>query len=334
MRRRATSRFLSVLIVGACAFLVCQATAQELAKRLILKDGSYQLVTKYEVKGDRVRYLSAERNEWEEVPKDLVDWAATEQFEKDRAAGKSAPEAVELDKELEAERKAEELKTPQVAPGLRLPEEGGIMLLDTFQGQPELVELQQQGGQLNKNMKGNILRATINPIASAKQTIEIPGTHAKVQSHAALPAIYANVEQQDQSDNATTEPQMPVHNVQQPEEPWDRFRIVRLQAKGDKRIVGDIKIAVYGKVSQEQKLVPTTSEQLTGGWVKVTPTSPLTPGEYAVVEMLGKQGMNLYVWDFGVNPAAPANATATGMRPASSIPPPPPDQPKDLEKRK
>lgn len=328
------------LLLGALAFLVflpSAAHSQELAKRLILKDGSYQLATKWEVKGDRVRYYSAEREAWEEVPNSLVDWPATDKFEKDRAAGVPSPEAVELDKELEAEQKAEEAKTPEVAPGLRLTEDASVVLLDTYQAQPQLVELQQNGGELNKNMKGNILRAAINPIASAKQTVEVPGLHAKIQAHAALPAIYVNLAQQGEGSQGssgstldTDQPQQP-QQPQQPEEPWDRFKIVRLQPKQDKRIVGDIKIAVYGKVSQDQKLVPTTAERLTGRWVKVTPTAPLTPGEYAVVEMLGKEGMNLYVWDFGVNPSAPANTGAWKPDPAKVAPPP--DKPKDLGKR-
>jgi hypothetical protein len=326
---RQLHRIQIALLAGITLFLLMAfpASAQQLAKRLILKDGSYQLATKYEVKGERVRYLSAERNEWEEVPNSMVDWAATEQYEKDRAAGKPAPEAVALDKELEAERQADEARSPHVAPGLRLPDDGGIILLDTFQSQPQLVELQQNSGELNKNVKGNILRATINPIASARQTIELPGLHAKVQAHATVPAIYVNVGQQDQLDKAL----QVAEKSKEQELSWDRFRIVLLQGKQGKRVVGNVKIAIYGKVSQEQKFVPTTAAKLTGGWVKVTPSSDLDPGEYAVVELLGKEGMNLYVWDFGVNPSAGANATAWKPDPSASTPQP--DKPKELEKR-
>ena len=340
-RRLVTGWLLGAAVLVAGLVTSCHtASAQDLAKRLILKDGTYQLATKWEIQGDRVHYYSAEREDWEDVPDSLVDWVATDKYEKDREAGAPAPEAVQLDKELEAERQAEEAKNPQVAPGLRLPDDGGVMLLDTYQGQPQLVELQQSGGDVNKNMKGNILRAAINPIASSKQTIEVPGAHAKIQSHAALPAIYVNVEQQNDLDHATTAddykgppPEAKSNSSakdQRSEEAWDRFKIVRMQSKGDKRIAGDIKIAVYGKVSQEAKYVPTTVEQLTGGWVKVTPKSPLDPGEYAVVELLGKEGMNLFVWDFGMNPSAPANSGVVMKAEPSAAQP---DKPKHLEPR-
>ena len=62
------------------------------AQKLVLKDGSYQLVRSYQVQGDRVRYFSLERNQWEEVPASLVDWRATEERNRQERA-KVLPES-------------------------------------------------------------------------------------------------------------------------------------------------------------------------------------------------------------------------------------------------
>jgi hypothetical protein len=314
LRWSRTSCLLGILFLSWLGFL----SAQELAKRLILKDGSFQSCTQYEIKGDRVRYLSAERGEWEELPKSLVDWPATEKYEKDRAAGASVPEARDLDQELEAERAEEALRSPEILPGLRLPKDGGVLLLDSFHEGAQLVPLEQNdSGHLDPDRKGNILRATVNPIAGNKQIIEIKGGHARVQSHVQTPTIYISLDSQDPEQAAL---------------PFDRFKIVRLQTKGDKRVVGDVKTAVYGKVSQESNFIPTTIARMKGDWVKLSPTANLENGEYAVVEMLGQEGMNLMVWDFGVNPNAGPNPTAWGAE-LNTAAPPQSAKPKELKKR-
>ncbi len=324
----------SVSLTICFLFLSAPAPAQQLAKRLILKDGSYQLITKYEVYGDRVHYFSAERNEWEDVPTSLIDWDATTKFEKDRATGSPVPEAIQLDREMATERAADEARSPEVAPGLRLPEDGEVYLLDTFQTEPELVELQENNAEVDRDTKHNILRAAIDPIASSKQIIELDGLHSKIQAHVSLPSIYVKFEEnteeqaaapQKKDSTASTHP-----GRQEAEEPWDRFRIVRLQPKQDRRILGNIKVAVYGKVTQQQDFVSAKIQQLTGGWAKITPASDLTSGEYALVEMMDKSQLSSAVWDFGINPSAPANAIVVkpqGAKPAVN-------HPKELQQRK
>ena len=296
MRPAGTFLYVSIVVVLLLSYPAVHAQS---TKRLILKDGSYQIATKWELKDDRVRFYSAERSDWEEIPETLVDWDATNQYERDRAAGKDTPEAIALDKELQEAKEEEESKSPHVAPGLRLPPEGGVYALDTYLTSPELLPLDQTSGEVNKHTTHNILRGVINPVGGSRHTIELPGPSSKVQVHASLPSVYINVD----SSAETTEDE----KTKGLELPWDRFRIVRAQVKGDKRIVGTLKTAVYGKSSQEQEMVPATAEQIGEGWVKLTPKAPLEAGEYAVVEMLGKQGMNSYVWDFGVHANAPAN---------------------------
>ncbi len=290
-------------LVLAVAFLipaltVSPAFAQARSKRLILKDGSYQAATKWEVKADRVRYFSAERYMWEELPNSMVDWAATTRFEQDLAAGRVKNEDQEPpDPSLDAP----EPEPPTVAPGLQLPDSSGIYLLDQFQGQPRLVEVVQNGSEVNQQRAKNILRSVINPIPSGPtQTVELRGVKATVQSHTLHPEFYINVNFDAHDDNSPAPP-LPAG--------FERFRIVRLEKKDkDKlRIVSNLKISLLGKVKERRDVVATKSEQLTKDWIKITALEPLLPGEYAVVELLSDQQMNLYVWDFGVDPKAPAN---------------------------
>jgi len=315
-----------LFLAAAFGLFPLGALAQTLAQRIILKDGTYQSVTKYEVHGDRVRYFSAERGEWEEVPNNLIDWDATKKFEEGRLAGGPSPEAAELDKELEAERKAVEARSPQVAPGLRLSDDGGVYILETFQNQAQLVEIQQSGSDLNTHVKSNILRAALNPLSGAKQTIELPESHAKVQSHTAVPTLYVNLDSGQGAPAAARGPDDPA-----PLPAAERYKIIRVETKGGKRIAGAVKIAVTGKMKTDERFIPVTATPMTGGWIKLTPVDPLPNGEYAVAEMLGKEGMNLYVWDFGVNPTAPANAFAIKSDEKDVIPKPNPQE--DLKKK-
>jgi hypothetical protein len=240
------------------------------------------------------------------VPSSLIDWDATNKFNSENPRGvnpnASAAEIQEADAEEKAERAVDEAKRPQVAPGLRLPDSGGVFLLDHYQNQPELVEISQNGGELNKQTGKNIIHAVINPIPTgSKESIELKGLHSQVQAHEERPAIYVDVVSDETNDEGNKASEL---NRQ------DRFKIVRVQQKKDARVVSNVKISLLGKVSNQEDIIPTTAEVVNGGeWLKLTPANPLTPGEYAVVEMLDPKTINMYVWDFGVDPNAPANAS-------------------------
>src|SRR5262249_4180366 len=151
----------------------------------------------------------------------------------------------------------------------------------------------------------NVLRATLNPFAGSKQSIELKGLRAEAQAHVSKPVIYLNVEP-DEAPDAGSDQSTKATATAQPVPPLpSRYRISRLARKKDSRVIGNLKIAFTGKLSQQQQLLPGTVELFSGAWVKLTPQQPLEPGEYAVVEMLSEKEINLYVWDFGVDPSAP-----------------------------
>ena len=145
--------------------------------RLILKDGTYQLVRQYTIAGDRVRYLSLERGDWEEMPADLVDWDATRKWERDHAtpttdqASPAMKEAEDIDKEEADERDTEKGPHARGGQGLELPDEDGVFALDTYQGTPELVELMPSDPQHEHEDPPR--REQLNPLQASKANLEL-----------------------------------------------------------------------------------------------------------------------------------------------------------------
>jgi len=292
--------------------------------RLILKDGSYQMVRDYQIVGDRVRYLSQERGEWEELPANLVDWDATHKWEKEHAdlveedASPAMKEAEDLDKEESQERNEQSARMPLVAEGLELPDEDGVFILDTFQGTPELVELISSDLSMNtKNRKGI---EVLNPLATQKASLELQGAHAKVHLHVNDPVIYLSLGVEDTTEPVLTHPitvdttgSKAVNGKHGAHSPQSGFVIVRVDERQAVRIVGAIKVGPSGNVSQDEDTIPTKVETMPGKrWLRVTPQQKLTIGEYALVEIISSSDINESVWDFRVDPRTGDNPGSIG----------------------
>jgi hypothetical protein len=293
--------------------------------RLILKDGTYQIVRQYQVVGDRVRYISVERGgDWEELPENLVDWEATRKWERDHANEMESPspamkEAEDIDKEEAAERDEQKARMPEVAKGLELPDEDGVFALDTFEGTPELVEL--LPNELGANAKTKHGLSTLNPLAGAKTTLELDGAHAKVHLHVNDAAIYLSLNANNNAEQVLSHP-MTV-NTGGAKDVASRkhgahsatsgFAIVHVDERRAVRIVGAIHMSPSGAVTQEENVIPTKVEVLPGKhWMRIQPEKTLLIGEYALVEIISASDINQSVWDFRVDPQLGDNAGSIG----------------------
>lgn len=283
--------------------------------RLYLKDGSYQVVLSYQVKGSLVVYRSAERaGQQEEIPLNLVDLEKTKSWEQSNDA--NAPRGPVLDPELAREEQDRASRVPEVAPNLHLPERESVLALDTFRGTPQLVPLTQTEGDLNRQTAHNLIRQTINPFAHAHQLVQIKGSRASAQMHVDTPEFYVRV---DSPNDDTADIPADAFKVDTngavskggSSSPNSRYVIVRCDVRQDVRIVSSFEINLFGSGQMQEDVVETNETLLPGGhWLKLVPKQPLLFGEYALIEIINDKELNLSVWDFGVHPTAPANQDA------------------------
>jgi len=308
--------------------------AQAAGQRLIMKDGSYQIITKYQIKGDRVRFFSAEREDWEEIPKELVDWKATAEWKLAHESDRKAPivvtnpndpgqvEAAKIDAEERAAREAELQRMPVVAPGLRLPDESGLWVLDTFNGQPELVHVTQSNGDLNRAYQHSVKPYDLGSERGSHELVQIDGYKAQVELHVNQPVFYMSLDRPKPPKGAPEPAQLSApmtvdtHGLSSvPDDkhahssPDSRYVILALKVGKNERTAtaGDMDAVLGGPTPTN--VIETEKQVLPGGyWMKITPKSPMLVSQYALVEILSPKDVNTDVWAFGVNPSANENS--------------------------
>ena len=271
-------------------------------KKLVLKDGTYQLVRSYERNGDRVRYYSVERSAWEEIPAAMVDWDATA---KAAAAEKSAEEA--LNQKVHLQEEANRIDTVmdvdaslQVAPGVFLPPGEGMFLIDG----KHITQLEQAGAAVRTDKK-QFLKQVLSPIpiVPSKRDVDIPGSHAKVRVSDSNVEFYLREAPPDPDRTS------PIVKSSRPGESGPEVELLHATVKGNKRQLESITALFGEQLEESRKTMSLQRWEIAPTVFRFTLGEPLPPGEYALAEIL-PDGLNLFVWDFGVDPASGTKPSA------------------------
>ena len=237
--------------------------------KLYLKDGDYHMVREYQVSGDRIRYYSTERGDWEEIPAELVDLAKTERERK--AKDERVSEETREEKEEAAAVRAEQREIASIPMDV-----GGY-----YKRGEEIKALKLADYQVVTDKKRKVLTVLSPvPLIPGKASVVIQGEHSNFRVDEDRPSFYMRLSKEE------------------------RFGIIKLAPKKNLRVVEDISIiAVAKQAYEEKKQMDTFQQQLAEGLYRVWPEKPLTAGEYALVEYTETTDQNdieLLVWDFAV----------------------------------
>jgi hypothetical protein len=215
-----------------------------------------------------VKYLSAERGEWEELPLELVDLNHTKQ----EVAATEATAKVEAkaDEEEDAAIRAERLEVASV------PQSAGAYYL--HDGKMEAIK--QAEVTIVSDKKRTVLKyLSPIPIVPGKSTAEIPGASAQFRITEVRPEFYFRLSESE------------------------GLAIVKLSPKKNVRAVEEISVLQIAEETTETRHeVPTFKRQFSDLLFKIWPEKPLEPGEYALLEFTDGK-VDPQVWDFSIGPA-------------------------------
>lgn len=255
-------------------------TALPRGQKLMLTDGSYQLVREYQISGDRLRYYSLDSSQWEEIPVSMVDWNATKKVADDEAQRDAALLAkVHKSEVAHAATPLDIDASLEVAPGVFLPPGANLFVYD---GKTTLLPMPQAETD-SKLSKGHLIEQVMVPIpiVPSRHSISIQGLHAKLRITQGQPEFYIRV-----------------IDTRQPE-----LVLIRAKLQKDSRHVEDLD-QIFDATNEKRDAIAMQRWDIAKGVFRFTLGQTLTPGEYAIAEMVRDEGAGLYMWDFGVDAAA------------------------------
>jgi hypothetical protein len=267
--------------------------ASETRKKLVLKDGTYQIVREYQRNGERVRYFSAERGDWEEIPAAMVDWEATANSE--TAAEKERTALLKTVHHEEIERTADmpmdvDASLP-VAPGIFLPPGEGMFVVEG-----KSVTLLNQVGADSRTDTKQRLKQVLSPIPiiPSKKNIEIPGAKSVRRINSEHPEFYLR-EAPPGPDEVSS-----IRRSSRPGETGPDIELIRLTVKSGKRRIESIRSLFGQQIAEDRNSIAIQRWDVAKGVYRFTLSQDLPAGEYAFAEIL-PDNLNYYVWDFGVD---------------------------------
>jgi hypothetical protein len=246
--------------------LVFPVILQAANLKLYMKDGGYQIVREYQVEGDRVKFYSVERSQWEEMPLALLDLKRTQ------AQSRTKQEEIEKQaKEISEEDAAARALRAEI---MKIPQDPGVYMLDNG-SQLRIFKLAESSVHSSKGRTA--LRLLSGIPFSGKATLEIPEPHSQNIVKETRPEFYIQLAKEE------------------------AFGIIKLTPKGGIRIAERLTVEpIVKQTVEERDSVQVFTKQLTdSGLYKIWPQEPLEKGEYAVIEYTeGK--LNPQIWDFRI----------------------------------
>ena len=182
----------------------------------------------------------------------------------------------------------------EVAPGVFLPENEGMYVVEGGR-----VTAMAQSTADVKLDKGRLLTQVLVPIpvVPTRHKVQVPGKRAELRLTTSQPEFYLRTE--GINPDRTSDSSRAGGTSGREQEP--ELDLIRAEVKGDARLIELLSTEITGQRSAKRKAISVERWTIARGVYRITLSQPLEPGEYALAEIL-PQGMNLYVWDFGVDP--------------------------------